>query len=76
MVTKTIDVHEAELDELLRLVEAGTEVILTEENTPIARLMPIDASIAPRVAGLHREAIVTSEDFDEPLSDELWTGTA
>ncbi len=76
MVTKTIDVHDAQLLELLPLVEAGTEIILTEGNTPVARLVPIDLSSSPRIAGLHRGAIMTTDDFDEPLSDEFWTGTA
>ena len=29
----------------------------------------------PRAAGLHLGAIWTSEDFDEPLPEEFWTGT-
>lgn len=69
MPTKTVDVHEAQirLMELLSLVLAGTEVILTEGNMPLARLVPIAAPTAPRVAGLHPGAIWTSDDFDEPL---------
>ena len=39
MQTKTVDVHEAQthLVELLSLVTAGTEIILTEDSTPLAR---------------------------------------
>ena len=73
MLTRTIDVKKGlpELKGLLSLVAGGTEVVLAEGDTPIARLVPI----TKRVAGLHAGAIRTSEDFDEPLPDEYWTGS-
>ena len=76
MQTKTVDVHEAEthLAELLSLVTTGIEVILMKGNTPLARIVPITESSTPRVAGLHPGAIRTSEDFDEPLPEDFWTG--
>ena len=76
MQTKTVDVHEAQthLIDLLSLVTAGTEIILTEDNTPLARIVPVAGATTPRVAGLHPGAIWTSEDFDEPLPEEFWTG--
>lgn len=78
MLTKTVDVRETQtnLQELLSLVREGTEIVLTEGPTPLARLVPIVASSAQRVAGLHAGAIWTSEDFDEPLAEEFWTETA
>ena len=77
MQTKTVDVHEAQthLVELLSLVSAGTEIILTEGSTPLARIVPMAGAPTPRVAGLHPGAIWTSEDFDEPLPEDFWTGT-
>jgi prevent-host-death family protein len=77
MQTKTVDVHEAQthLVELLSLVSAGTEIILTAENTPLARIVPMAGARTPRVAGLHPGAIRTSEDFDKPLPEDFWTGT-
>jgi prevent-host-death family protein len=77
MPTKTIEVQQTQkyLKELLALVVKGTEIILTQGNTPIARLVPIAASPATsRVAGLHLGAIWMSDDFDEPLPDEFWLG--
>jgi prevent-host-death family protein len=76
MQTKTVDVHEAQthLAELLSLVTAGTEIILTEGNTPLARIVPMPSISRPRVAGLHPNAIWTREDFNEPLPEEFWTG--
>ena len=53
---------------------AGTEIILTEGSTPLARIVSMARATTPRVAGLHPGAIWTSEDFDEPLPEEFWTG--
>ena len=76
MQTKTVDVHEAQIDlvELLSLVASGTEIILTECSTPLARIVPMAGATTPRVVGLHPGAILASEDFDEPLPEEFWTG--
>jgi len=76
MLKKTVDVREAEisLKELLPLVIAGTEIILAEDSTPVARLVPIALPAIPRVAGLHTGAIWISDDFNEPLSEEFWAG--
>lgn len=71
MMAKTVDIRKAQTQwsELLSWVTAGTEVILTEDSTPIARLVPVAAADTPRVAGLHPGAIWASDDFDEPLPD-------
>ncbi|MDA8308117.1 MAG: toxin-antitoxin (TA) system antitoxin [Deltaproteobacteria bacterium] len=73
-MTKIIDLNKESpnLEGLLSIVAQGTEVVLTEGDIPIARLAPV----AKRVAGLHPGSIRTSEDFDEPLPDEFWTGNA
>ena len=76
MLAKTVDVHEAQTR--LSDVLTGAEVILTQGNQPLARLVPVLplTTSAPRAAGLHAGAIWTSDDFDEPLPDEFWTGAA
>ncbi len=78
MLTKTVDVQEAQtnLQELLSLVSKGAEIILTEGTIPLARLVPITLPSTARVAGLHAGAVWTSEDFDEPLPEDFWSGTA
>ena len=45
-------------------------IVLSENNTPIAELIPI----SQRVAGLHAGGIWTSDDFDEPLPEQFWAG--
>lgn len=76
MQTKTVEIQEAQahLAELVELVTSGTEIILTEGNTQVARIVPIPKNSSPRIAGLHPGAIQTSEDFDQPLPEEFWTG--
>ena len=76
MLTKTVDASKEKilLEELLALLASGTEVIITDSGTPVARLVSVSPSHAPRVAGLHAGAIRSGEDFDDPLPDEFWTG--
>ena len=78
MHTKTVDLQEAQknLKDLLSLVRKGTEIVLTDGATPLARVVPIVFSTIPRVAGLHPGTIWTSDDFDEPLPEAFWTGPA
>jgi antitoxin (DNA-binding transcriptional repressor) of toxin-antitoxin stability system len=74
VMTKIVDVKEAKLPELVLLALEGNEVIITERDKPVARLISIASSTKPRVAGLHPNSIWVSEDFDEPLPDEFWLG--
>jgi antitoxin (DNA-binding transcriptional repressor) of toxin-antitoxin stability system len=50
MPTKTVDIHDAQLHlvELLSLVTTGTEIVLTEGNTPLARIVPMADAPTPR----------------------------
>jgi antitoxin (DNA-binding transcriptional repressor) of toxin-antitoxin stability system len=70
----TIDIHKEKktIKKLLSLLESDPEIILTEGDAPIARLV----AIGRRVPGLHAGAIWASLDFDEPLPGDLWVGTA
>ena len=66
MSIKTIDAQKEQLGlgELLSLLTAGSEIVITEGNIPVARLIPVSSQDSPRVAGLHSGAIWTSDDFD------------
>jgi antitoxin (DNA-binding transcriptional repressor) of toxin-antitoxin stability system len=72
----TIEIHKKEthLDELMRLLATTREIILTEDSTPVARLISIEPAKAPRIAGLHAGSTWVSDDFDDPLPDEFWLG--
>jgi prevent-host-death family protein len=65
MATKTVDIAEAQasLPKLVSLVNAGVEVVLTKNSTPVACLVPMESPPAVRV----------SDDLDQPLSEEVWT---
>ncbi len=75
-MTKTVDVEEAKerLPELVSIALEGNEVIISEDDKPVARLAPIPSTGRKRVMGLHRGVAWMSEDFDEPLPDEVWPG--
>jgi prevent-host-death family protein len=76
MSSKTVDIHDTQtsLSELVSLALEGNEVIIAEDNKPLARLVPISESKQLRIPGLNRGEIWTSEDFDEPLPESFWTG--
>jgi prevent-host-death family protein len=78
MITRTVDIHEAQaqLIDLLGVVMAGDEVIITQAEKPVMRLVPIRNGAKKRVPGLHAGKGWISDDFDEPLPDEFWIGTA
>lgn len=76
MRLETIDIHSMQVDlaGVVALVADGTEIILTRGETPVARIVPAQAAVGYRVAGLHMGAIETTDDFDEPLLDHFWAG--
>ena len=76
MPGQTINIDEAksQFADLIAIASGGGEVIITQNGKPVARLVPIAQSEKKRIAGLNRGSIWTSEDFDEPLPDEFWTG--
>jgi antitoxin (DNA-binding transcriptional repressor) of toxin-antitoxin stability system len=72
MITITVDVKKSDpsLKELLAQVAAGKEVIFTQGNQLVARLVPA----GKRIPGLHDGAAQIAPDFDAPLPDNFWTG--
>jgi prevent-host-death family protein len=76
MASTIVDIDEAKrrLTELVSLAKRGEEVTITEQDKPVARLVALTAPQGIRVSGLNRGEIWVSEDFDEPLPDEFWSG--
>lgn len=58
------------LSELLELAASGREVIITRRGADVARLAPITAT-RRRVFGEMRGQIWISDDFDDPLPDDM-----
>lgn len=76
-MTTTIDIRElpARLDEVLARASAGDEVLLTDDNVPRARLVPVPPEPKERTPGLHPGNIIyMAPDFDAELPDEFWLG--
>jgi antitoxin (DNA-binding transcriptional repressor) of toxin-antitoxin stability system len=74
MSTKIVTVQEAEghLLELIGLVEKGEEVVISHDDQPKVKLVPIVEPLQKRVFGQHRGQVWTSPDFDNPLPDDFW----
>jgi len=73
MSIKTVTIEDAQLkfSELLTFTLEGNEVIIVEDSKKLARLIPFSAFDAPRIAGLNKGKIWTSDDFDASLSENL-----
>ncbi len=74
MSTKIVTVQEAEghLLELISLVEQGEEVVITQDDLPKVKLVPIVKLPQKRMFGQHRGQVWMSADFDDPLPDDFW----
>jgi prevent-host-death family protein len=73
-----VDISEAQtqLHNLLSSALKGNEVIISENNKPLAKLVPFLPAHKTRIPGLNKGKIWASEDFDDPLPDSFWTGEA
>ncbi|MGQ0773304.1 MAG: type II toxin-antitoxin system Phd/YefM family antitoxin [Pseudonocardiales bacterium] len=69
---KQVNVYEAktQFSKLLEQVEAGDEIVIARNGKPIARLVPLQRTAAPRQLGSLRGKIWMAPDFDEP-DDQL-----
>lgn len=67
-----INIHEAKTH-LSRLVEdaaAGQEIIIAKHGRPVAKLVAITFSSAPRIGALKGKLNIPT-DFDAPLPDDV-----
>ncbi|HIK13252.1 MAG TPA: toxin-antitoxin (TA) system antitoxin [Oscillatoriaceae cyanobacterium M33_DOE_052] len=75
MSVKTFEItHLSEnIIDLLSDIQNQTEVLLTRDGVPLAKVMPlpVEPPVTPQV-GLNYGAMVMSDDFDEPLPDDFW----
>ncbi len=72
MTTITIQEAQTRLPELIHRLIPGEEVIITENDLPVARLMPTAPPSEPRKAphpGTLRGTVLSMEHFDDPLED-------
>jgi len=76
MNSKTVDIHDSKttLSELVSLALEGNEIIIAEDDKPLARLVPISEAKPIRIPGLNRGEIWISEDFNKSLPESFWIG--
>jgi prevent-host-death family protein len=60
-----------DLARLLEYARQGEKIIIAESGRPVARLVPITESGAPRVPGNAAGQIVIADDFDAPLPESV-----
>lgn len=67
MAVETVNVYQAKthLSALLDRVERGEEIVVARSGRPIARLVPLQARLEPRVPGVWRGRVRIGRDFDE-----------
>jgi prevent-host-death family protein len=77
VLTKTVSIRDARdnLNELVKRALQGDEIIITEADRPLVRLVPVARSEGLRVPGLNRGQVWASDDFDQPLPDDFWLGS-
>ena len=66
MTQLDISQAKADLAKLLDLAIKGEEIVITQDNQPVAKISPIKR---PLKRGSAKGKVWMSDDFDEPLAD-------
>ncbi len=68
-----VSVYDAktQLSRLIDKANAGEEVVITRHGRPVARLSGFEKKLARRKLGGLEGKIWMSDDFDDPLPDEI-----
>lgn len=66
MTQLDISLAKSNLSQLLDLAIKGEEIVITQDNQPIAKISPIKRLLK---RGSAKGKIWLSEDFDEPIAD-------
>lgn len=72
MATVTIQEAQAQLTDLIHRLTPGNEVVITEDDQPVAKLVsaPANPPKKPRQPGTLRGSVLyMAPDFDAPLED-------
>lgn len=65
-----LDKAKAQIATLLQTALDGEEIVITQNDQPVLKLVPvIAANKSPRRSGSAKGLVSMSEDFDEPLED-------
>lgn len=71
MTTVTVEEAKAKLAELIALLRAGDEVVITSDNHPVAKLVATAKAVgmARKPGGLRGTVSYMASDFDAPLPE-------
>jgi antitoxin (DNA-binding transcriptional repressor) of toxin-antitoxin stability system len=77
MAPKTVTVHDVQshLPKILAMVSEGNIIVISENDKPLAKIVPVSAQSTKRTAGLNEGKIWVSDDFDNSLPDDFWLNT-
>ena len=66
-----LDITQAksDLSNLLDLAIQGEEIVITQDNKPVAKISPIAPALRPLKRGSAKGKVWMSDDFDGPLED-------
>lgn len=69
----TVNMHEAKthFSKLIRRVLEGEEIVIARAGKPVARLVPVQRDAGDRAPGILKGLIHMSDDFDDPLPDDV-----
>lgn len=70
-MSRVVNLYEAKTH-LSRLVEdaaAGEEIVIAKSGRPLARLVPLQPVVEPRLPGLWKGQVWIAHDFDSELSE-------
>jgi prevent-host-death family protein len=72
-VADLINIHDAKthLSRIVEDVAAGREVIIAKAGRPMARLVPLEATVTKKTLGLLKGKIKIPPDFNSPLPDSV-----
>ena len=72
-MSTVVNIHEAKthLSRLLEKVGQGEEVVIARAGKPVARLVAVTESPSRRLPGSAKGTLWISDDFDDPLPEEI-----
>ena len=65
----TLDDAKEHLGDLIEAAVKGDEVVITKEDRPVVKLVPVAGTMGQPKFGSAEGLITMSDDFDEPLED-------
>jgi prevent-host-death family protein len=75
---QTVNIHAAKthLSRLIDAAASGEEILIARAGRPVARLMPLEGTVAPqrRQLGQLSGQFIVPNDFDAPLPEDVLSG--